>query len=111
MPGILELFALLELGSGLGFLVSRRNKILTAKINYFRQPHSKKSPLDKFIRGQAGRAVTRQDHLRVQLADGLVNLIRTVVQYGAFRELLRALALSRSPLRRRLMGKRRIQPL
>jgi len=107
LPGILELFALLEVGSGIGFLVSRRNKILAAKINYFRQPHSKKSPFDKFIRSEAGRAVTRQDRLRVQFADGLVSLLRTVVQYDAFRQLLRALALFHSPLRRRLRAKRR----
>jgi hypothetical protein len=76
VTGILELFALFELGSGVGFLAGWRNKVLKAKVNFFRQPNNKSSPFDKALRGKVGRAVTRQDHLRLQLADGFVLRIR-----------------------------------
>jgi hypothetical protein len=99
VSGILELFALVELGSGVGFLAGWRNKVLKAKVNFFRQPHNKPSPFDKVLRGKVGRAVTRQDRLRLQLADGLVNLIRKLVQYEAFRQVVRGLALAHSPMR------------
>ena len=38
MTGILELFALLEIGSGIGFLVRWRSRLLASKVNYF-HPH------------------------------------------------------------------------
>ena len=105
MTGILETFALIEIGSGIGFLASWRNKALKAKVNFFRQPNSKPSLFDKLLRGKAGRAVTRQDHLRLQLADGLVQLIRKLVQYEAFRQVVRGLALAHSPMRQALRKK------
>jgi hypothetical protein len=105
VTGILELFAIVELGSGFGFLASWRNKALNAKINFFRQPNNKPSPFDKVLRGKVGRAVTRQDRLRLQLADGLVNLIRKLVQYEAFRQLVRGLVLAHSPMRQALRKK------
>ncbi len=110
MTGMLELFALGEVGSAIGFLVSWRNNLLAKKVNYFRPPHSKKSPFDKFIRSQAGRAVSRQDHLRLRFADGLVNLVRTIVQYDAFRQCIRGLALAHSPLRQAFGRKGRESP-
>jgi len=105
VTGILELFALVELGSGVGFLAGWRNKVLKAKVNFFRQPNNKPSPFDKVLRSKVGRAVTREDHLRLQLADGLVQLIRKVVQYEAFRQVVRGLALAHSPMRRALRKK------
>jgi len=99
LTGILEVFALAEIGSGIGFLVGWRHKVLKAKVNYFRQPNNKSSPVDKVLRGKVGRAFTRQDRLRLQLADGLVNLIRKLVQYEAFRQVVRGLALAHSPMR------------
>jgi hypothetical protein len=42
MTGILELFALVEFGSGIGFLVTWRNRLLASKVNYFHPPHNKK---------------------------------------------------------------------
>jgi hypothetical protein len=109
VTGILELFALFELGSGVGFLARWRNKVLKAKVNFFRQPNNKSSPFDKALRGKVGRAVTRQDYLRLQLADGLVNLIRKLVQYEAFRQVVRGLALAHSPMRQAL-GKKGGRP-
>ncbi len=100
MTGILELFALVEVGSGIGFLANLRNRTLSTKVNYFHPPHDKKSHLDKYIRSKAGRPFTRQDHLRVRFADGLVSLIRTLVQYEAFRQCVRGLVLAHSPMRR-----------
>ena len=47
MTGILELFAPAEMGSGIGFLVRWRNRLLARKVNYFRPPHNRKSPFDK----------------------------------------------------------------
>jgi hypothetical protein len=41
----------------------------------------------------------------LQLADGLVQLIRKVVQYEAFRQVVRGLALAHSPMRRALRKK------
>jgi hypothetical protein len=105
LTGILELFALVETGSAIGFLANWRNKVLQAKVNYFRQPKSKPSPFDKILRGKVGRAFTRQDRLRLQLADGLVNLIRKLVQYDAFRQVVRGLALAHSPMRKALRKK------
>ena len=105
MTGILETFALVEIGSGIGFLASWRNKVLKAKVNFLRQPYNKPSPFDKVLRGKAGRAVTKQDRLRLQLADGLVSVIRKLVQYEAFRQVVRGLALAHSPMRQALRKK------
>jgi hypothetical protein len=105
LTGILETFALVEIGSAIGFLASWRNKVLKARVNFFRQPNHKPSPFDKVLRGKAGRAVTRQDRLRLQLADGLVQLIRKLVQYDAFRQVVRGLALAHSPMRQALRKK------
>ena len=105
MTGILETFALVEVGSAIGFLAIWRNKVLNAKVNYFRPPDNRPSPFDKVLRGKAGRAVTRQDRLRLKLADRLVNLIRKLVQYEAFRQVVRGLALAHSPLRQALRKK------
>jgi hypothetical protein len=105
LTGILEVFALAEIGSGIGFLASWRNKVLKAKVNYFRQSNSRPSPFDKILRSKAGRAYTRQDRLRLQLADGLVNVIRKLVQYEAFHLIVRGLALAHSPMRQALRKK------
>ena len=105
MTGILELFALVETGSAIGFLASWKNRTLNAKVNFFRQPNNKPSPFDKVLHGKVGRAVTRQDRLRLQLADRLVNLIRKLVQYEAFRQVVRGLALAHSPMRKALRKK------
>jgi hypothetical protein len=105
VTGILELFALVEVGSAIGFMASWRNKALNAKINFFRQPNNRPSPFDKVLRGKVGRAVTRQDRLRLQLADRLVNLIRKFVQYEAFRQVVHGLALAHSPMRQALRKK------
>ena len=99
MTGILEVFALAEIASGIGFLASWRNKVLKAKVNYFRQPNDRPSPFDKVLRAKVGRAFTRQDRLRLKLADGLVTVIRKLVQYEAFRQVVRGLALAHSPMR------------
>jgi hypothetical protein len=107
MTGILELFALLEVGSGIGFLVRWRNRLLASKVNYFHPPHNRKSPIDKLVRGQTGPIVTRQDQLYVKLADGLTVLVRRLVMLDAFRQLMRALALPGSPLRRKLSRRKR----
>jgi hypothetical protein len=108
LTGILELFALVEMGSGIGFLLRWRNRLLASKVNYFRPPHNRKSPFDKLVRTQAGPVITRQDRLSVKLADGLTILVRRLVMLDAFRQLMRALALPHSPLRRRLRGQRRL---
>ena len=105
MTGILEVFALAEIGSGIGFLASWRNKVLKAKVNFFRQPNDRSSPFDKVLRAKVGRAVSRHDRLRLQVADGLVRLIRQIVQYDAFRQVVRGLALAHSPMRRALRKK------
>ena len=101
MTGMLELFALVEMASGVGFLVRWRSRLLTNKVNYFHPPHNKKSPLDKLVRAQTRPVITRQDQLCVKVADGLTVLVRRLVMLDAFRQLMRALALPRSPLRRR----------
>jgi hypothetical protein len=106
MTGILELFALVEMGSGIGFLVRWRKRLLTDKVNYFHPPHDKKSPLDKLVRGQTGAIITRQDQIFVKLADGITVLVRRLVMLDAFRQLMRALALPDSPLRRKLSGRK-----
>ena len=102
MTGILEMFALVEMGSGIGFLIRWRKPLLSSKVNYFHPPHNRKSPLDKLVRAQTGLVITRQDQLCVKVADGLTVLVRRLVMLDAFRQLMRALALPRSPLRRRL---------
>ncbi len=108
MTGILELFALAEMGSGIGFLVRWRKRLLTDKVNYFHPPQNRKSPIDKLVRAQTGPIITRQDQIFVKLADGLTALVRRLVMLDAFRQLMRALALPGSPLRRKLS--RRKQP-
>jgi hypothetical protein len=108
MTGILELFALVEMGSGIGFLVRWRSRLLASKVNYFHPPHNKKSPIDKLVRGQTGPVVTRQDQLFVKLADGLTALVRRLVMLAAFRQLMRAVFLSNSPLRRSLRTKKKV---
>jgi hypothetical protein len=108
LTGILELFVLLEVGSGIGFLVRWRNLLLARKVNYFRPPHNRKSRFDKLVRAETGPVITRQDQLSVKLADGLTVLVRRLVMFDAFRQLMRALALPNSPLRRRLRGQRRL---
>ncbi len=107
MTGILEAFALAEMCSGIGFLVRWRNRLLASKVNYFHPSHNKKSPFDKLVRGQTGPVVTRQDQLYVKLADGLTALVRRLVMLDAFRQLMRALALPGSPLRRKLSRRKR----
>jgi hypothetical protein len=102
LTGILELFLFLKLGSGIGFFVTWRNRVLASKLNYFHPPHNRKSPIDKLVRAQTGPVITRQDQLCVKAADGITVLIRRLVMLDAFRQLMRALALPRSPLRRRL---------
>jgi hypothetical protein len=102
VTGILELFALVEMGSGIGFLVSWRKRLLADKVNYFHPPNNRKSPFDKLVRSQTGPVITRQDQLCVKVADGLTVLVRRLVMLDAFRQFVRALALPRSPLRRRL---------
>ena len=108
MTGILELFLLLKLGGGIGFFVTWRNRLLATKINYFHPPHNKKSPFDKLVRAQTGPVITRQDQVCMKVADGLTVLIRRLVLLDAFRQLIRALALPNSPLRRKLHSKRRL---
>ena len=105
MTGILEVFALAEIGSGIGFLAGWRNKVLKAKVNYFRQPNNRPSPFDKILRAKVGRPSTRQDRLRLKFADALVRLIRKLVQYEAFHLLVRGLALAHSPMRQALKKK------
>ena len=102
MIGILEVFALSETVTGIGFLASWRNKRLAQRVNYFHAPQNRKSPLDRLIQGQTGPVVTRQDHLCVKLADGVTRMVRSIVMFDAFRQLMRALALPNSPLRRKL---------
>jgi hypothetical protein len=107
MTGLLELFALAELGSGIGYMASWRNKVLTRRINYFHPPNNPKSQFDKLVHVKTGPVVTRQDRFCLKLADGLIALIRSLVMFDAFRQLIRALALPNSPLRRKLRSKRR----
>jgi|SRR5208337_2442450 len=107
MTGILEMFALLEVGSGIGFLVRWRNRLLASKVHYLHPPHNRKSPIDKLVRAQTGPVSTRQDQLYAKLADGLTVLVRRLVMLDAFRQLMRALALPGSPLRRKLSRRKR----
>ena len=107
MTGILEMFALVELGSGIAFLVRWRSRLLASKVNYFHPPHNRKSPIDKLVRTQTGPVITRQDQLCVKVAEGVTALVRRLVMLDACRQLIRALALPNSPLRRRLRSKRR----
>jgi hypothetical protein len=96
------------MGSGIGFLLRWRNRLLASKVNYFRPPHNRKSPFDKLVRAQARPVISRQDQLCVKLADGVTVLVRRLVMLDAFRQLMRALALPHSPLRRRLRSQRRL---
>jgi len=107
MTGILELFALFEMVTGIGFLVRWRSRLLASKVNYFHPLHNRKSPIDKLVRRQTGPATTRQEQLYVKLADGLTVLVRRLVMLDAFRQLMRALALPGSPLRRKLSRRKR----
>jgi hypothetical protein len=107
MTGILEVFALLEMGSGVAFLVRWRKRLLADKVNYFHPPHNRKSALDKLVRTQSGHVITRQDQLCVKVADGITVLVRRLVMFDAFRQLMRALALPNSPLRRKLARRKR----
>jgi hypothetical protein len=109
LTGILELFLLLKLGSGIGFFVTWRNRLLATKVNYFHPPHNKKSPIDKLVRAQTGPVITRQDQLCVKVADGLTVLVRRLVLLDAFRQLMRAVFLSNSPLRRSLHTKKKVR--
>ena len=107
MTGILELFALVEMASGIGFLVRWRRRLLASKVNYFHPPQNRKSPIDKLVRAQIGPVLTRQDRLCVKVADGLTALVRRLVMLDAFRQLMRALALPGSPWRRKLSRRKR----
>ncbi len=107
MTGILELFALLELGSGIGLMVRWRSRLLASKVNYFHPPQNRKSPIDKLVRAQTGAVITRQDQLCVKVADGITVLFRRLVMLDAFRHLVRVLALPNSPLRRKLARRKR----
>ena len=109
MTGILELFALVEIGSGIGFLATWRNRLLASKVNYFHPSHDKKSPFDKFVRAQTGPVITRHDQLCVKVADGLTVLVRRLVLLDAFRQLMRAVFLPDSPLRRSLHTKKKVR--
>ena len=105
MTGILELFALIEVGSGIGFLVRWRSRLLASKVNYFHPPQNQKSPIDKLVRAQTGPVITRQDRLCVKVADGITVLARRLVMLDAFRQLMRALALPDSPLRKSIRAR------
>ena len=107
MTGILEMFALVEMASGIGFLVRWRNRLLASKVNYFRPPQNRKSPIDKLVRAQTGPLITRRDRLCVTVADGLTVVVRRLVMLDAFRQLMRALALPGSPLRRKVSRRKR----
>jgi hypothetical protein len=107
MTGILELLLLLKLGGEIGFLVTWRNRLLARKVNYFHSPQNRRSPIDKLVRAQTGPVITPQDQLCVKLADGLTAIVRKLVLLDAFRQLMRALSLPGSPLRRRLSRRRR----
>jgi len=107
LTGILELLLLLKLGGEIGFLVTWRNRILATKVSYFHSPHNKKSPIDKLVRAQKRPVITQQDQLCVKVADGLTALVRGLVMLDAFRQLMRALALRGSPLRRKLSRRKR----
>ena len=105
MTGVLEMFALVEMAGGIGFLVGWRKRLLADKVNYFHLSNNRKSPFDKLVRTQTGPVITQQDQLCVKVADGITVLVRRLVMLDAFRQLMRALALPRSPLRRRLGSK------
>jgi len=109
MTGILELFALLEVGSGIGFLVRWRNRLLASKVNYFRPPHNKKSPFDKLVRAQSGPVITPAGPTLRQAGRRPYRPTFAGLSCSTpFRQLMRALALPHSPLRRRLRGQRRL---
>jgi hypothetical protein len=107
MTGI-EIALVLDGAVKVGSLAFLRNRALNRKVTFYHKPEDKKSILDGLVLKQTCRAITRQDHLRVKFADGITILIRKVVMYDAFRQLVRALALPNTPLRRRLRGQRRL---
>ena len=107
MTGI-EIALVLDGAVKVGSLAFWRNRALNRKVMFYHRPEDKKSILDRLVRKQTRRAITKQDRLRVKFADGITILIRKVVMYDAFRQLMRALALPNSPLRRRLRGQRRL---
>jgi hypothetical protein len=59
VTGILQLFALVETGSAIGFLAGWRNKASNAKVNFFRPPNNRSSPFDKVLRGKVVRWAKR----------------------------------------------------
>lgn len=93
---------------GLGSWYSRN---LNKRVMVYYQPENKKSFVDKYIRKQGRKPACRMDKVKLKAADALVKLIRKLVDYEAFRLLVRALALSDSPLRRMLSrgGKASVQ--
>jgi hypothetical protein len=107
MTGI-EIALVLDGAVKVGSLAFLRNRVLNRKVMFYHKPEDKKSILDGLVLKQNRRALTKQDCLRVKFADGITILIRKVVVYDAFRQLMRALALPNSPLRRRLRGQRRL---
>ncbi len=107
MTGI-EIALVLDGAVKVGSLAFWRNRVLDRKVMFYHKPENKKSILDGLVRKQTCRAITNQDRLRIKFADGITILIRKVVMYDAFRQLMRALALPNSPLRRRLRGQRRL---
>ncbi len=107
MTGI-EIALVLDGAVKVGSLAFWRNRVLNRKVMFYHKPENKKSILDGLVRKQTCRAITKQDRLRIKFADGITILIRTVVMYDAFRQLMRALALPNSPLRRRSRGQRRL---
>jgi len=107
MTGI-EIALVLDGAVKVGSLAFWRNRVLNRKVMFYHRPENKKSILDGLVRKQTCRAITKQDHLRIKFADSITILIRKVVMYDTFRQLMRALALPNSPLRRRLRGQRRL---
>ena len=107
MTGI-EIALVLDGAVKVGSLAFWRNKVLNRKVMFYHRPEDKKSILDGLVLKQTRRAVTKQDRLRIKFADSITILIRKVVMYDAFRQLMRALALPNSPLRRRLSAQRRL---
>ena len=62
--------------------------------------------LDDLVKGQTRRALSKQDRIRVKVADRVTALTRKVVLYDAFRQLMQPLAVPSSPLRRKLSRRR-----
>ena len=79
------------------------NKKLNDKVMVYYQPENKKNKLFDWAAISFGRRpVTKQDNLRIRLADGITITIRKIVRMDAFRQLMRALAMRDTPLRRQL---------